>query len=210
MSDYILHDEMYGGKRIVILPDDGWDMDPRVEHDNLGIMICFHGRHSLGDQHDYSSQDFTGWDDLERHLIRKEKACLTLPLWLYDHSGLRIQVGRYTGPDAQWDSGQVGFIYTTKEMIRRNWGIRNVTKEYLKKAEEVLCAEVSIYDSFISGDICRFEVRDFDGDVIDSCGGFIGCMDECIQEAKGAVDYLNMPAPPPPPKRPSRKLTIVT
>lgn len=40
-----------------------------------------------------------------------------LPLFLYDHSGVSMSTGSFVGrvPHAEWDSGQVGYIYMSKE-----------------------------------------------------------------------------------------------
>lgn len=40
-----------------------------------------------------------------------------LPLYLYDHGGITMSTGSFVGraPHADWDSGQVGFIYLDKE-----------------------------------------------------------------------------------------------
>ena len=42
---------------------------------------------------------------------------LMLPLYLYDHSGLAMSTESFSGraPHAEWDSGQVGWIYVSKE-----------------------------------------------------------------------------------------------
>jgi hypothetical protein len=46
-------------------------MNPRMEFDNLGTMICFHKRYNLGDKHNWDIDDFSEWinkneKDLER------------------------------------------------------------------------------------------------------------------------------------------------
>ena len=43
---------------------------------------------------------------------------LMLPLYLYDHSGLAMSTESFSGraPHAEWDSGQVGWIYVSKKM----------------------------------------------------------------------------------------------
>ena len=45
-----------------------------------------------------------------------------LPLYLYDHSGLAMSTGSFVGRahHAEWDSGQVGFIYMDKETAMKN------------------------------------------------------------------------------------------
>ena len=37
----------------LFIMDDSDPMNPREENDNLGKMVCFHRRYSLGDKHDH-------------------------------------------------------------------------------------------------------------------------------------------------------------
>ena len=87
-----------------------------TEFDNLGKMVCFHKRYSLGDDHDIHHDDFNGWDEMGEHLTKGHDAVIILPLYLYDHSGITIQTTPFSCP---WDSGQVGFIYMDRETILR-------------------------------------------------------------------------------------------
>src|SRR5688572_5467595 len=90
--------------------------DPR-EDDNVGTMICSHRNYKLGDEQ-FDADDYDGWDDLKKYLIKERKAVIVLPLGLYDHSGITMYVG---DSHDRWDGGQVGFIYCTQEDIDREW-----------------------------------------------------------------------------------------
>ena len=50
--------------------------------DNLGTMVCFHRNYDLGDKHDYNSNDYNGWNEMEKDIIKKEKVGVILPLYL--------------------------------------------------------------------------------------------------------------------------------
>ena len=43
-----------------------------------------------------------------------------LPLYLYDHSGITMNTGGFS---CSWDSGQMGWIYATKEDIQKEYGL---------------------------------------------------------------------------------------
>ena len=145
-------------------------MGPR-EWDNLGTMVCFHRKYSLGDETDLRSGNFSGWDDLENHLRKELGARVILPLYLYDHSGITMSTSPFTCP---WDSGQVGFIYATAEAIRKGFEVKRITKKTLEKAQRCLEAEVETYDQFITGEVYGFIVEDENGEEIDSCWGYFG------------------------------------
>lgn len=170
---------------------------------NLGKMVCFHKRYDLGDNHDHKSNEFNGWDDFEQHLIKEHGAVIILPLFLYDHSGLSMKVGSFRGllpqGHAEFDSGQVGFVYATKEAINKEYIVKRITKETLEKAEKALRAEVETYDQYLTGDVYDYvivkkkkcgECSHEDEEVLDSCGGFYG-MDtvrEALEDAMKGVE----------------------
>lgn len=157
------------------------------EWDNLGIMVCFHGRYSLGDKHDINHKDFDGWSQMKDYIIKEKKAVVIFSVYLYDHSGLRMKIGSFNGllpqGHAEFDSGQVGFIYTTKERIKERFGIKKVTDKSIKKAEMVLRGEIETYDKELSGSVYGFNLEEIKVcescgetkmEFIDGCGGFYG------------------------------------
>lgn len=182
--------ENYKGHTIKIEQDENPE-SPR-EWDNLGKIICFHKEYELGDPHDYNSENYKGWDEFLAE-IKTTKADIILPLYLYDHSGLRIKVGSFAGllpqGHAEFDSGQVGFIIATAEAIRKSFGVKKITTTVREKAEKVLRGEVETYDKYISGQVCGFVIENSDGENLDSCWGFYG-YEDAVAEAKSAIDYL--------------------
>ena len=108
---------------------------------------------------------------------------LMLPLYLYDHSGITMNT---TGFSCPWDSGQVGWIYASKEDALREFGGKTFTAAIRKKAEDRMRGEVEYYDSYLRGEAYGFELYK-DGELEDSCWGFIGGNEEAL---KGIEDYL--------------------
>ena len=161
--------------------------------DNLGTMVCFHKRYSLGDEHDYNHNDYNSWDEMEKDIIKKENVGVILPLYLYDHSGITMNT---TGFSCNWDSGQVGFIFISKKKMLEEYGGKIVTKKLKERVSEYLKGEVETYDQFLQGDIYGykiFKVTECDHgheheEELDSCWGFYG-EENCLDEAKGIVKY---------------------
>jgi hypothetical protein len=184
--------EFKKGDEILRIVQDENPLSPR-EWDNLGKMVCFHNRYKLGDTTELTSGQFGDWNELVEHLKKEKGAMIILPLYLYDHSGLRIKVGSFQGflpqGHAEFDSGQVGFIYATKEDLKKE-GIGKA------KALAILKSEVETYDQYLSGQVYGYEIvkvkkckecGTVQEEAIDACWGFFG--DE-IQE-NGILDSID-------------------
>lgn len=157
--------------------DEYADFSPR-EWENLGTMLCFHNRYALGDKHDLSSDDFSSWGEIREYLEKEHDIAVIIPLRLYDHSGITMSTSSSYPYNDVWDSGQVGYIYTTKEAIRKWYNIKRVTKEYIEKARQILEAEVEEYDKYLRGEVYSIvkEVYDEDKNLVDYdiVGGYLG------------------------------------
>jgi hypothetical protein len=161
--------------------------DPRKEFDNLGVMVCWHRRYDLGDVKAESYQE-TPDEFIEWAEKNAKNVALILPLYLYDHSGLRIKVGGFAGllPEghAEFDTMQVGFIYVTKDALRKEYSKQRLSKKMLAHACKVLRGEIEEYDQYLSGDVWNYVIEELD-DSVCGCFGY----DYCLKEAQSAIDY---------------------
>lgn len=171
-----LHTETYKGYTIEIHSDED-PSNPREEFDHMGTMVCFHRRYTLGDKHNFSLEDAQAFEETFDGLL--------LPLFLMDHSGLSISVRPFGCP---WDSGRIGFIYVTRETIKKEYG--NDSLESFEKAKKYLTGEAKDYDSYLRGDVYGYIVKDDEGNELDSCWGFIGDMEYPIEQAKEQIDWI--------------------
>ena len=181
------------------------DTESPREWDNVGKMVCWHGKYNLGDeQPSVSPQDYRigmveavepGFEDMIQRLehnwamtnwgaegtkefqerveakieARLDKYYFILPLYLYDHSGITMSTGGFS---CSWDSGQVGFIYVSKERAREEYGFKRLTKERVQKVYEYLDNEVKTYAAYLEGDVYGYVIEG--GDIDDSCWGYVG------------------------------------
>lgn len=121
-----------------------------------------------------------------------------MPIYMYDHSGITVATHPFSCP---WDSGQIGFIFITKEKIKKEMchvgkilpdkshkltEIKRVTKKVLTRTEEMLESEVVTFDQYLRGDVYGYIIEAPDGSIFDSCYGIYG-LDECIKEAKSML-----------------------
>jgi len=158
-------------------------LNPREEWDHLGVMVCFHRRHNLGDASELRAGNFSGWEEMEDRL-RKHGAVIVLPLYLYDHSGLTMRTWPFSCP---WDSGQVGFVYATREAILGAYNRQRLSQKLRDKVERCLRAEVEAYDQYLRGDVWGYTVETATGEHLDSCWGFFGesyCREEAEQSLR--------------------------
>ena len=103
-------------------------------------------------------------------------------LWLYDHSGITMSCGTGNPFDCQWDSGQVGWIITTRDGAIKEIGYGE--NDWRERSLALMEAEVKDYDKYLTGDVYGFtlykadplENTDDDPDLeeSDSCWGFFG------------------------------------
>ena len=174
-------------------------MSPRSEFDNMGVMVCFHGRYDLGDKTGLNSKDFSSWNEVEEYLKKEKDAVVILPLYLYDHSGLRMKVGSFRGllpqGHAEFDSGQVGFIYVSRETVKKEYG--DLSKESIEKATKHLEGEVETYDQYLRGEVYAWHIvrktkcsqcGDENEETIDSCYGYYGDEEDVMNELKSALE----------------------
>ena len=182
------------GHTLEIHVDDSCE-SPR-EWDNLGTMACFHPDYILGDKdHGLKMENFGSWGEMEEWIERELDAAIVYPLFLYDHSGLRIKIGSFEGllpgGHAEFDSFQVGFIFVSNKRIKQEYG---TAPDAIDRAMKVLKAEVETYDQHLRGDVYGFLLRGPDcescsgpGEVVDSCWGFYG--DDLLEN--GMADHLD-------------------
>lgn len=180
-------EKIVGKYKIKILEDANLNSpreDPNVK---LGIMVCFHKRYNLGDAHTWNHSAFDGWDEFRKQLEKTFKIAVILPLYLYDHSGITMNT---TGFSCRWDSGQVGFIYATKETVRETFCKKRISKKLAERVKTDLINEVDEYNTYLNGDGFRFEIWKLkngeDHELIDSCGGYFK-YDDCLTDAEDSV-----------------------
>jgi hypothetical protein len=139
--------------------------------DNLGVINCFHKRYNLGEAHNFNEpQELIEWIEANQDKI------YYLPLYMYEHGNITISATPF---QCRFDSGQIGFIYITKELAEA---------EGIKKPYDLLAHEIKVYDHYLKGETYGAMILDQSGEVIDSQFGYLGDTDEVINEAKGMID----------------------
>ena len=145
------------------------DCDPENPLDMYGTEVAkiatWHSRYTLGtEQPNVPPNQFV--KDLP---IGTE----VLPVYLLDHSGLRVSTKPFQD---RWDSGQIGYVYSTPEMFKDFDPDGVGVKAFLTRM-------VQVYSYYLEGEVFEFikyrektcgECGATHREVIDSCGGFYG------------------------------------
>ena len=176
----------YKGYEIEIYQDE-FPENPR-EWDNLTTMVCFHKRYDLPNETEYNSDMFSSWEHLENQIHKDNDICVCLPVYMHDHSGITVRTYPFS---CQWDSGQIGFIYVTKNKIKKEFNKKRISKELTKKVKQYLIHELETYDDYITGNAYGYSVIK-DNKILDSCSGYYGFDHEksgLLEQAKSFIDY---------------------
>jgi len=186
--------EEYKGYIIEILPDE--DPESPREWDNLGKMIMFHRRYNLPNEFQEGlmrADDFENYDEMREEIILQAEAVVILPVFMYEHSGVTLKTKDFNDP---FDSGQVGFIYASREDVKKEYNVKRITKKTLESVKGILENEVEVYSQYLEGDVWGFRISKEEfckhcgvtrDDTIDSCWGFYG-QEAAIGEAKMTID----------------------
>jgi len=154
---------------------------------NLGTMVCWHSRYTLGDIQETRPYDEDEYDSLVEEYCSEG---IVLNLYVYEHGGITMNTDGFSCP---WDSGQIGFIFITKEKVIEEYG--DYSEETRKRVEGCLKSEVKTYAQYLEGDVWGFILSKpvtcehcgkVEDEEIDSCWGFFG---HDIKE-NGILDHI--------------------
>jgi hypothetical protein len=127
-----------GKKRLTIFYDT-WAEDPRRYNDSfLTKILSISKKYDIGE---YVEAD--NLDELKEEAKRRG-AGLVLPLWLLDHSGIALSLGKFASDPQQWDSGIVGVAYILQSDIDAN---------NIKEAYQTMAEELKTLEQYFNGDV---------------------------------------------------------
>lgn len=153
MNDYETL-ELYG-YTLNIYRDD-YPMNPRKDEDNLGVLYV--PRPPRGCH--FSDDGANNADALA--------APVQIPVYCLDHSDIYIGP---RNPGDPWDSWLAGVYYVTADKIRAEYG---ESPDAIEQARSVALVELQRFSDYVAGKCYRYTIEDADGELMDTCGGFIG------------------------------------
>lgn len=114
----------------------------------------------------HEPEDVTAW--------AKENRFICYPVFKYEHSGVAYSVRPFSCP---WDSGQAGYLLLSREEWKRK----------SKSSDSYAAAAIKEFSAWCNGEIYGYVIEDADGETLDSCWGFIGDSDYCLEEGIAAA-----------------------
>ncbi len=161
---------MLNQKKIVQITDDEYPLHPRLDFDCVGQIYALHKRYDFNEIKLDNSYCHS-WDDELELLYANFDIAVILPLYLLDHSGLTVSSNPF---GCRFDSGQLGYIFITKNRLRQAFNCKYITRNILAKGIECLKSEIKMLDQFLNGDIYVVRVLDENSNIIDECGSIYG------------------------------------
>ena len=161
--------------------------NPR-EWANLGtILIAPNKAHWVASRDDVvdtsiplGNNPYEHWNNLRREQLKLKKSDIAIayPITKYEHGEISLQLGYKQG----WDYGVVGFVYITKEQVRKCYGVDRITKSIIERATNCLQSELDTLTHWLNGDCYGWQIKEYalddDGldweevDTLDNCWGY--------------------------------------
>lgn len=161
--------------------------NPR-EWDNLGtILIAPKKSHWIANRDSavatsipFGNSPYEHWENLRREQLKLKKSDIAIayPITKYEHGGISLQLGYKSG----WDYAAVGFIYITKETLRKEYDVTRITKNIIARAESCLQSELDMLTGWLNGDCYGWQIKEYaltdDGlaweevGILDDCWGY--------------------------------------
>lgn len=184
----------YKNHIIRIWHDDFGD-NPR-DYEPLGIMITRHHKFNLPNESGLDLNDYEDWGEVYAELI-KRGAIYVHQVIMYDHGGVTLRSSAdLTATHEPWDTSVIGFVYTTRERIMKEFHVRKINQDIAEEARKIICQEVSRYGQYINGDGVGYTIEQPDG-TDDGMAGTWYDTDDALQDAKDVIDHLIETGPRP-------------
>jgi hypothetical protein len=165
-KDNVMSLQANGYKAFIVQDEDG--SNPFENDDgNIGWIAHWSNRYNLGG-FDPQRNDPEEWVEEAKRL-----RYIYLPVAMLDHSNVHIYEGSAAHPfdPGGWDSGQVGWVYTTPERVRDLYGVKSLNGPIRKRVIEELRAMISLLNHWVNNECYGYVITNADGDEVDSLWG---------------------------------------
>ena len=128
----------------------------------------------------FGNSPFEHWDNIRREQLKLKKSeiAIAYPITKYEHGSISLSLGYKQG----WDYTVSGFVYVTKEQVRKCYGVDRITKSIIELAKNCIQSELDMLTAWLNGDCYGWQIKEYaltdDGldwkevDVLDACWGY--------------------------------------
>lgn len=153
-------------------------LTPQEREDLFEAYADWHAGSNIGifEHVVYEYRDFLFSDALRdwSEGIGLPRALISLPLFLYDHSGITMKTSRF---GCRWDSGPVGFVWAER-------GKEGLTDDAITRC---LISEVQTYSRYLEGDVYDIRIDHGDGNDDAEWMGPIFGYESALEEARSIL-----------------------
>ena len=140
--------------------------NPR-ECDNLGtILIAPNKSHWIASPDDvvntsihFGNNPCEHWDNIRREQLNLKKSDIAIayPITKHEHGSISLSLGYKQG----WDYTVSGFVYVTKETLRKEYGVNRITKSIIDRAKTCLQSELDMLTRWLNGDCYGWQIKEY-------------------------------------------------
>lgn len=178
---------MYKG--LTITPEYDQDaLSPRKWY-NLGTLLLKHERFNFPDESGLDTTEVNSWEEMRNYICDNLDIAIIMPVYMIDHGDIHISTGKFND---RFDSGQIGFIYVTKETLFLEYG-KILDDQVILKATQLLNAEIATYSSYVNGDVYGFTISNDMGHELEASWGYYGTdLEEngLMEAARALIDHI--------------------
>ena len=159
------------------------------ECDNLGtILIAPNKAHWIANRDDvvdtsipFGNSPYEHWENLRNKQLnlKKSEIAIAYPITKHEHGAISLSL---LGYKQGWDYCVIGFVYVTKENLRKCYGVDRITKSIIERAKNCIQSELDMLTSWLNGNCYGWQIKEYaltdDGldwkevDVLDACWGY--------------------------------------
>ena len=183
--------------------------NPR-ECDNLGtILIAPRLSHWIANRDSavdtsipFGNSPYEHWDNIRREQLKKSEIAIAYPITKYEHSEISLQLGHKSG----WDYCVIGFIYVTKETLRKEYGVKRITKSIIERTKNCIQSELDMLTAWLNSDCYGWQIKEYaltdDGldweevDTLDNCWGYFD-KEQALTDMQNMLKLLTATQPNP-------------
>lgn len=127
-------------------------------------------RYTFDSRRESSIEDIVDEKGLSKDFIDSH---IFVKVYIYSHSGESISTSSFGDP---WDSGMFGILAEDKDEIRKEFGVKRISKKLHQMIIDRLEREVEEVNQWLQGECYGYEITPLGDteDVLDSCWGLIG------------------------------------